>query len=412
MNVMNARARGHLRATLLLLCALLLASCGDGGGVGQGAARVGGDLDDTGGDLTTRQVTTTTPSDAAARDLAVRALARVLGDDVPPRVPRVDLDRIVARAKAGAGYDSLVESTLRDYVTQAYDRIFRYRLDPATTPPAFAVRFDENVFQRLLGVVRGTGPRGTLALPDGRSVPAAAEGIWSFVAESAPVWGARHSGAANAENCVGGLGPRCKGTEGSGTPRPANTDGFDRMDGVRMNYIEMAVAVGSIMHDRSCLDPPYVVYCNGEPFPNPNDPRVQAAESAMNPPGIVPGEIEWRKAVYNIRDGRYFTYRFGPYPLDGSVDPAANDSTRSGMRAGSPADHFSDDIRLLPGRPSAGSSDQFAQWDVPYQREELGQTTVLFAPAGKSLDPVDGRYCVRGSFARTESNPFTRWGVC
>ena len=417
---MNMKRR-HLVAVLAGLAVLLASSCSESGsGVGQGAARVGGgDLGGDGGDLTTvtrAPTTTSAVSDAAARDLAGRARARVLGDAAAAKVPPAVMTTAITRAKSGMSYDALVDVTLRDYVNEAYNRLFRYRNDPAFTPGMFAVRFDETVFQRLLGVVRGTGTRGSLTLPDRRTVPADAEGIWSYVAEAAPVWGARHSGAPNAENCVGGLGPRCKGTEGSGTPRPANVDPFTRMDGTPMGYIEMAVAVGSIMHDRSCAEARtvYVVYCNGEPFPDPTNPAVQKAEQEISKAGLTPGELEWRKAVYNIRDGRYWIYRFGPYPIDGSTDPAANPSTTSGMRAGSPADHFADDTRLLPGRPSAGSSTATAQWDVPYNREEFAGTTVLFAQPGKSLDPMDGRYCnsAKNGFARMESNPFTSWGVC
>lgn len=412
---MTPTARRRLVALLLPL-ALLAGACADDGadGVGQGAARVGGG-EEGGDDVEPSTTTTTTATDAAARDLARRALARVLGDAAVSSVPPGDFSRVLGRATGGQTYDALVESTLRDYVGQAYDRIFRYRNDPAMSPgPVTRVPFDESVFQSLLAKVRGTGARATLALPDGRSVPADAEGIWTFVAQSAPVWGSHRIATAGAENCVGGVGPRCKGSAPA-LPRPVNVDQFTRMDGVAMNYVQMAVAIGSIIHDRSCADrrTTYVVYCNGEPFPNLNDPSVQRAEAAMNTtPQIVPGELEWRKAVYNTRDGRVWQFRFGPYPVDGSQDPASATITNGGMRPGSPADFFQDDIRLRPGRATQGSSSPTSTWDTNYNREEFAQTTVLFAPNGTSLDPMDGRFCGRGTFASFGSTPFTSWGVC
>jgi hypothetical protein len=406
---MRLSARRRLGAILFSAVVLLSSACSeDGGGVGQGAARVGGDLEDTGGGAVSP--TTTTASDAAARDVANRALARVLGDAALTRLPPAVLQTGINRAKGGMGYDALVEATLRDYVNEAYNRIFRYRSDPAYTPAIYAVRFDETVFQRLLAVVRGTGTRGSLALPDTRTVPADAEGIWTYVAESAPVWGAHHNGRPDSENCVGGAGPRCKGVSPL-AEKPVNVDGFTRMDGIPMGYIEMAVAVGSIIHDRSCADkrPDYlVVYCNGETPPHgPSEDLIAKA-------GLTAGELEWRKAAYNLRDGRRWNFRFGPYPIDGSTDPGSNPSTTSGMRAGSPADHFADDIRLRPGRPTSGSSTQTATWDTPYNREEFAATTVLFATPGKSLDPMDGRFCnnAKGGFASTGNNGLTSWGVC
>jgi hypothetical protein len=417
---MKHTTRRQLAAALLLPLALVAGACAgddDASGLGQGAARVS--LDDEGGGGGGRvpsTTTTTSASDAAARDLTRRALARVLGDSAVDRVPAGDFTRVLNRAKAGQGYDALVDSTLRDYVGQAFDRIFRYRNDPATSPgPVQRIGFDETVFQSLLAKVRGTGPRATLALPDGRQVPADADGIWTFVAQSAPVWGSHRIATAGAENCVGGVGPRCKGSAPA-LPRPVNVDQFTRMDGLQMNYIQMAVAVGSIMHDRSCADrtSTYVVYCNGEPFPDLTNPAVQRAENAMNntPSQIVPGELEWRKAVYNTRDGRVWQFRFGPYPVDGSQDPASATITNGGMRPGSPADFYQDDIRLRPGRPTQGSSSPTSTWDTNYNREEFAATTVLFAPNGTSLDPMDARFCGRQSFSGSGSTPFTRWGVC
>ena len=394
---------------LALVATLVAGACSDDNGdLGQGAARVGGD--DGGGTDVSVVTTTTTPSGAARDALVRQVLDRLLGDGKSASTPGADFARYRALADAGQGYDAILERATRDYVTQAFDRIFKYRNDPAFSPNSISrVPFSESVFQTVMNAVRGTGARRTLTLADGRVQPADGNGIWNFVAQSTRVWGTYRQDSPNAENCVGGMGPRCKGTTSwaTSTPRPANVDVFTRMDGLQMNYIEMAVAVGSIIHDRSCVPSPLTtVYCNGESFPD------GPTEGRISQPGVIPGELEWRKAAYNLRDGRFWAYRFGPYPLDGSQDPASATINHGGFRPNSPADFFRDDTRLMPGRPTRVTSTDVSPFDTNYTREEFAHTTVLFARPGTSLDPMDNRFCGSGNFARLDATPFTSWGVC
>ena len=242
-------------------------------------------------------------SGQSAQERAKQAFSRVLRP--VDESNRSTFATYLAMAQAGASYEELVTRVTRDYVTEAYDKIFRYRNDPAFSPTAkTAVPFNEDVYDTVLTWVKAPGP----LYIDGVVVPNGAEAIWTYVAKSAPVWGA-HSGGdgkTNGEKCFGAMGPGCKGTGPLGKgAAPHGVEQFRRMDGLEMHYIDISVGVGGIAHDRACLQDLdsdyYVAYCNG----GPGDPRSAAMEKeCLERNAHCQGVREWWKASANLFDGR------------------------------------------------------------------------------------------------------------
>ena len=329
--------------------------------------------------------------DESPSDRARRAFSRVLR---PPDDENRDIFvTYLDMALAGATYDQIVTRITRDYVTQAYDKIFRYRNDPNFSPTdKTAVPFNEEVYNTILRWVKAPG---TLYI-DGSHHQHGAEPIWTYVAKSASVWGAHRGSSTPVDRCFGAVGSGCKGTgvEFFGTGTPYNIGEFRRLDGVKMHYRDMDVAVGSILHDRSCLDGGYIAYCTGWP-----DERSGQMEKDCDERNVFcAGVREWWKAWDNAANGRTWRYRFGPYPVDDGL-----------------AGLFTDDLRVVATRrtflPLTNGDKELGH---EYTNGEARATTVLIARGASSLDYTDAAFCYRGqTTSKTHKAPFsTPWIRC
>ena len=106
------------------------------------------------------------------------------------------------------------------------------------------------------------------------------------------------------ERCFGGVGKRCDG-DAIGAPFTVNEDTC---------YVDGFMSVGSILHDRCCLETNNIGYsCSGL---NQGDPNLCMEE--------------WEEAWYNTQCSilgypRQWEYRFGPYPVGNSGDDTSQD---------------------------------------------------------------------------------------
>lgn len=180
------------------------------------------------------------------------------------------------------------------------------------------------------------------------------------------------------ERCFGAVGSGCDGVNilGLGAPVVHNPNGS----------ITAHVSVGSIMHDNCC-------YANGPsarwclPGETANAGRVAYDESPAGHAGHC--SAEWDKAVYNMRDGRQWTWTFGPYGPDGGDN-------------------------ITPVRSRAGQLVYNGRW-IQYGGSESPATLQLKAPSGTSLDVSDEAFCASGRFRRPlpwAPPGIGQWGVC
>jgi hypothetical protein len=177
------------------------------------------------------------------------------------------------------------------------------------------------------------------------------------------------------ERCFGGVGPGCGGVPGL-APVTKNADGS----------VTTYVAVGSILHDNCCLR-------NG-------NSGTWCGE--LNPQNVIMDELslkhlvgncaqEWSKAVYNVRDRRWWAHTFGPYKgTDGGDDLTPTTNRHAKM--------------------SVANSPLF----VDYTGGETIMTRSLKAPNGTNLDIDDEEFCESGHFVEVHNLVVGvgRWGVC
>ena len=194
------------------------------------------------------------------------------------------------------------------------------------------------------------------------------------------------------EQCFGGLGVRCEGgvPESYAAVQPKWINAFTMPDGTRMSYVEVGVAVGSILHDNTCVDAPQGtgVACNGYLF-GQDWSKTSGQAAAM----------EWNKAAWNVMDGRTWRATFGPYPIELA-------------QRGS----WYDDLRRVAARsakmaPTIGPLTSPVPTE-PYPGPERKQTAVLRAPSNTSLDISDAAFCASGAFASVTNLVIKAWGVC
>ena len=177
------------------------------------------------------------------------------------------------------------------------------------------------------------------------------------------------------ERCFGGVGPGCGGVPGL-APVTKNADGS----------VTTYVAVGSILHDNCCLRNGNAGTWCGE----------------LNPQNVIMDELslkhlvgacamEWSKAVYNVRDRRWWAHTFGPYKGTEGGDDLTQTSNRH-------------------AKMSLANSPVF----VDYSGGETNMTRSLKAPNGTNLDIDDEEFCESGHFVEVHNMVVGvgRWGVC
>jgi hypothetical protein len=231
------------------------------------------------------------------------------------------------------------------------------------------------------------------------------ERVWTAIAQSDErlvrfgTWAPAQVGYDSAhEICFGAIGPKCDGAPRS---NPVWKDKFTRPDGMEMGYIEIQVSVGSILHDNACLRSGGVgTFCNGLA-------KGILLDSLPLATYVQAASLEWNKAAYNTYDGRFWTARFGPYPVNGQE------------RA-----NWSDDLTKVSNRPSkmapvlAGGLQTvgLGGWPVPtidYKLGESRQSKVLKAPRGTAVDRGDAAFCAAQQY--TEEGMWwvaKWWGTC
>jgi len=194
------------------------------------------------------------------------------------------------------------------------------------------------------------------------------------------------------QQCSGGLGPKCGGGIPdivNGKVAPVWFGAFRMPDGTQLAYVEIGVAVGSILHDAACLKDKGGLNCNG----------LGAGDLIKT--GLWPPGLEWNKASWNVIDQRTWRAKFGPYP----TDPLARDRD------------WYDDLRPTPARPAMmAPAISMLAWPgltVKYTGRESRQSSVLRAPAGTSLDDTDVAYCQSRAFGSTGwFVGKASWGIC
>lgn len=184
------------------------------------------------------------------------------------------------------------------------------------------------------------------------------------------------------EQCFGGMGDKCEG----GIPQypevqPRWIGRFTLPDGTEMGFVEMGVAVGSILHDNACLQNHDGLNCNG----------IGAGDLIKTSSG--PAALEWNKAAWNLMDTRNWRARFGPYPVN-----------RSAHRSG-----WYDDLRPVASReswmaPALGMATIPVQ-TIRYTGGETKESRRLKAPSHKTLDVKDVAFCASGQFATRTTTP-------
>jgi hypothetical protein len=194
------------------------------------------------------------------------------------------------------------------------------------------------------------------------------------------------------QQCSGGLGPKCGGGIPdiiNGNVAPVWFGAFRMPDGTQLAYVEIGVAVGSILHDAACLKDKGGLNCNG----------LGAGDLIKT--GLWPAGLEWNKASWNVIDQRTWRAKFGPYP----TDPRLRDLD------------WYDDLRPTPARPAMmAPAISMLAWPgltVKYTGGESRQSSVLRAPAGTSLDDTDVAYCASRAFGSTGwFVGKASWGIC
>ncbi len=198
----------------------------------------------------------------------------------------------------------------------------------------------------------------------------------------------------NGQACYGGLGDGCD-SDIVGDPTWSN--GFALPDGTRMAFVEINVAVGSILHDNRCLQNSNGLHCDNQPWHWVAE-RLPVPIIAFV---ISPAAIEWNKASWNVMDGRKWRERFGPYPVDPNLRRAS----------------WYDDLRPTAARV-AWMAPVFATLTIPvhterYSGAETRRTRALVAPTGTSLDAKDAQFCKSGAFSKVEGFiGKADWGFC
>jgi hypothetical protein len=171
------------------------------------------------------------------------------------------------------------------------------------------------------------------------------------------------------ERCFGAIGQSCKSQAEMGifqaTPPGAG------MPLARVasdcSIVEM-VSVGSIIHDNCCHAHPDGLYCT-------NAPGDRLADETSD----LACHREWRKAVYDVIEHRYWAEHFGPYYENNN----------------------SDDMALAQGpKRQTVTYGPFGVQDAPISSEvtETMASRRMMAPSGQKLEIGDASFCRSGRF--------------
>ena len=208
--------------------------------------------------------------------------------------------------------------------------------------------------------------------------------------EAARVFGL--AGAPQSQQCFGGLGPKCAGgipeiVNGNVAPRWFGS--FRLPDNTSMGYVEIGVAVGSILHDNACLRDMTGLNCNG------------LGAGDLIKIGGFPAVMEWNKASWNVIDQRTWRETFGPYPTDITWRDL----------------EWYDDIRPVRNRVAKMapviSMLAFPGLTEDYRGGETKRSRALAAPSGTDLDDTDVQFCKSGTFTGRWAVPYKApWGDC
>lgn len=193
------------------------------------------------------------------------------------------------------------------------------------------------------------------------------------------------------EQCFGGIGDKCEGGVPPVYPgvQPRWINEFTLPDGTRMGWVELGVAVGSVLHDNACLADRSGLNCNG------------IGGGDLIKTGSWPAGLEWNKAGWNVIDSRFWRERFGPYPVD-----------KNARRTG-----WYDDVRPMLAR-EAWMAPAVSMITIPlhterYKGAETKASRHLKAPRWTTLDGKDQQFCASGVFeVRGETPLKAPWGNC
>lgn len=195
------------------------------------------------------------------------------------------------------------------------------------------------------------------------------------------------------QQCFGGLGPKCDG----GIPEVINIKvspiwfgAFRMPDNTELAYVEIGVAVGSILHDNACLKDRGGLNCDG-----------MGAGDLIKIGGLWGAALEWNKAAWNVIDQRTWRQTFGPYPTNPQIRNL----------------DWYDDLRPAAPRPAMmAPAISMLTWPgltVSPTDGETRQSRALLAPAGTSLDDTDVAFCRSGAFGQTGwFAGKASWGIC
>ena len=185
------------------------------------------------------------------------------------------------------------------------------------------------------------------------------------------------------EACFGAIGQACKSQtvpDHSIPPKNLVDLGVPVAQLEQNCSISEAVSVGSIMHDNCCMSFPDGIYCKADPLDF--GAEIQGALTSLN------CHREWRKAVYDVLEHRYWFEKFGPYLADvygalqkGDSGVDTTVTARKGFTYG----------------PN-GVQDRPYRWAGP----ERAATARLKAPSGTKLEIGDVAFCASGQFREEE----------
>jgi hypothetical protein len=163
------------------------------------------------------------------------------------------------------------------------------------------------------------------------------------------------------EQCFGSVGRGCARS----TDLPKAKTGRRSKKGTQ----KIKVSVGTIAHDNCCRSHPNGYHCLG-PDTGENESNCRS---------------EWLQAERDLRLGRYWKHKFGPY----SADAYSDDLTSvSGRRL------------VLPAEPGTGKGDSCDDSVVVASPRETAGSLALAAPKGTKLDCTDEQFCASGNARR------------